>query len=68
MENRAWLSAHMIRHLAGYDRIRPINYSLERYYKFGWLNRRGSWNAKPVLYRITKQGLLKLDWLRKVMP
>jgi hypothetical protein len=68
MENRAWLSAAMIRHLAGYDWIRPLNYSLERYYKFGWLHRRGSWNAKPVLYRITRQGMLKLDWLRKVMP
>lgn len=67
-EKRGWLSSSMIRHLAGYDRVRPINYSLERYARFGWLKRRGAWNSKPVFYRITPAGERKLDWLRKVMP
>ena len=67
-EKRGWLSGTMIRKLAGYGHIRPINYSLERYTKFGWLQRRGLWNAKPVMYRITNKGLAKLDWLRKKMP
>lgn len=68
LENRGWLSSNMIRRLAGYGSIRPLNYSLERYAKFGWLHRRGQWNAKPVMYRITNKGLAKLEWLRKVMP
>lgn len=68
MERRGWLSAPLIRYLAGYGRVRPINYSLERYHKFRWLERRGDWNSKPVLYRITQAGKDKLEWLRKTMP
>ena len=68
MADCGWLSAPMIRHLAGYDQIRPLNRCLERYHRWGLLKRMGSWNSKPVLYRITKKGLAKLEWLRKVMP
>jgi len=57
----------MIRLLAGWVAGRPLNFHLARYQEYGLVKRRGRWNAKPVLWRITRQGKKKLAWLRKVM-
>ena len=67
LERREWVSTPMIRLLAGWVAGRPLNFHLARYQGYGLVKRRGRWNAKPVLWRITRQGKKKLAWLRKVL-
>ena len=65
LEGRDWMATPAIRKLAGWVWRRPLNFHLERYRRYGLVKRRGAWNAKPVYYRITRQGRKKLEWLRR---
>lgn len=67
LENRGWLSTPMIRHLAGWVWRRPLNYHLARYQRWHLVKRKGTWNAKPIYWRLTREGEKKLAWLRRTM-
>jgi len=67
LEDREWVSTPMLRQMTGWIWRRPLNFHLERYRSYGLVKRKGNWNAKPILWRITRQGKKKLAWLRETM-
>lgn len=67
LENREWVSTPILRRIIGWIWRRPLNFHLERYRSYGLVKRKGKWNQKPILWRITRQGKKKLAWLRRTM-
>jgi hypothetical protein len=67
LEDREWVSTPILRRLTGWVAGRVLNFHMERYRSYGLVKRKGNWNAKPVLWRITRQGEKKLAWLRRTM-